>query len=183
MYRVDEITAGPIDTTEFSLAMAQSLKLGGDSAVYEEYQNVISSSANIDYSFAQIVKPVRYRQQRATINLAGAGSVTNVSNVNAVMTRITERSGRDQLSNNHPGPIPADASTQGSLSNVFKAEVGDLAAICATPITLSGVGVVLVPIIWHRNVPGPTLFYDDIVDGFPQPTTRVMTRRTVGRGE
>lgn len=182
-YRVDEITAGPIDTTEFSLAAAQSLVDGGASAVWEEYQNVISSNVTVNWSFAQIVKAERYRRQTAIIGTPGAGTATTTANVNAVMTRFSERSGRDQVSNNHPGPIPTTASVSGILTDVFKAEVGDLAAICCTPITLAGIGVVIVPTIWHSRAPGPTVLWDDIVDGYAQDQTRVMTRRTVGRGE
>lgn len=135
--------------------------------------------------WVQKLSPTRYRRNSYIRTAAGAyEGETTVPNVAAVITRQGPLAAREQISNLHVGPIDVSGSfaDNGVLTTDGTTKLALLAGSLEEDFPSGGGGTYsLRPVIYHAKLapPGNFHYLDATV---VQTTTRVMRRRTVGRG-
>lgn len=168
------ITDGQAALEEFIQLLREA---GG---LFDNYRIPLSTELQGLNIYAQLVYPVRYRYttdgQPDTTGDAPGGSYP--PNVQASITRAAEKSGRKYISHLALPGIPMDAIDNGLIDPLFTASMNGLCDSIVQEHVLAG-GATFTPCIWHRT---STPNHDQIVLAFPQPTSRVMRRRTVGLG-
>lgn len=110
-------------------------------------------------------------------------SVANTSNVSQVITRRTDNSGRDQVSDLHlPAPTATAAIVNGFLSAAQQALLATYAPVLYTSISVLAGAATFDPVIYHKVVAEGQPNYDIVTSFKVQQTVRTMRRRTVGLG-
>lgn len=147
-----------------------------------EYLDCCSNQYTLEYVRAQFVANTRFRSTKETIGVAGTiGSDCNRQNTNGTITKQTQFAGRDQVGSIHMPGIPDNAVIHGYLSAGQAVKYGLLCDRLKLTVTGLLGGGTYYPVIWHRNITGPDN-HDLVEQMFPQATSRVMRRRTVGLG-
>ncbi len=171
-------TSGVTDgAAVLQLFIGQLREAGG---LFPTYQDMCSDALTELQIYAQLVFPVRYRYTTDG-QPSESGSVDSLAfppNVQASITRAAEKSGRQYISHLSVPAIPILAIESGMMTAGFKEDMQAHCDQVVTPIVLIG-GAEAQPVIWHRHAI-PT--DDPIVLAFPQNTSRVIRRRTVGLG-
>lgn len=176
-YRVSG-TTGVTDGEELIRNFITELR--GADELFAIYSTILSTELRDLNVYGQLVYPVRYRYTSD-----GAPDVTGDTpggafppNVQAAITRAAEKAGRKYISHLSLPALPLDSITDGKITNVFKANMEALCEVIPKVYVMPG-GVEFTPVIWHRT---STPNDDPITFAFPQDTSRVMRRRTVGLG-
>lgn len=129
----------------------------------------------------QRLKAVR-SAMRSTVFAATVGTNANSATVPSDSGAITFRTalaGPTQVSVVKIGPMPDAASVAGFLTAAQLALHGALATKLLVNFTPAGSGSVVVPIVVGKTLAAPSA----LTSAVPEVTSRVITRRTVGRGE
>lgn len=130
---------------------------------------------------AQRLKAVR-SAMRSTVFVAAPGTNANSATVpsdSAAITFRTDLAGRSQISTVKVGPLPDAASAAGFLTAPQLALHSTLATKLLTQFTPAGSGSVVAPVVVGKSLSSPSI----LTTAIPELTSRVITRRTVGRGE
>lgn len=136
---------------------------------------------------AQQIYPTRRRYAVRLVNLPGQWETdSTTANVAASVTTYSDLAGRGQVGRIQV-PISPDATATiaGQLTPAMTVAMTDIANHLAMSINGGEGGNIFSPVIFHRqkkDQPNVPPSYSSIFGAFPQNTTRVMTRRTVGRG-
>jgi len=107
-----------------------------------------------------------------------ASSATVPTDSGAITFR-TDLAGRSQVSVVKIGPLPDAASVAGNLTAAQLAKHSALATKLLTAFAPAGSGSVITPVVVGKALTNPSA----LTSAVPEVTSRVITRRTVGRGE
>lgn len=130
---------------------------------------------------AQRLKAVR-SAMRSTTFVATNGTNANAATVptdSAAITFRTALAGRSQISVVKIGPMADAASVAGFLTAAQLALHGALAGQMLQAFTPPGSGSLVTPVVVGKALTNPSVLNSAV----PETTSRVITRRTVGRGE
>lgn len=179
-YRVSG-TGGSTQPTGQTLAqIIDYMGPGGTAGFTEQYLNCLANQYTLDEIRAQVVRPTRSAfAARSYGDVPGTGGATQISNSQGAITLRTANAGRNQVSTVKIGPLPAIYSNVGYISAVGRVQLLSMLDFLATSYNVTPPGITLAPIIWHA----PGLTYDALIGGSVWDQSRVMVRRTVGRGE
>lgn len=184
-YRCGSIVGGVL--TQEDMATELHTKMHGATGLKTAYQLCLPSQWSGVFDWYQVIKPTRYVAFK--IGTSGdAGTSTfdaNTANVAFCLTSRGELAGRKYVKTSHI-PMPEDSgfAVNGYVNALGLTALGNLGLKVRTTLQLINGGrtAEMVPIIFHRNgLAGQNYTY--IVDTIPQPTIRVMRRRTVGIGK
>lgn len=159
---------------------------GGGDLIESDYLACLPPSYTLNRVVAQPIYPIRLVYEDAVRNVAGThASDTEASNQAAVITLQTEYAGRSQVSNKHIGPIPQAATVQanGELVAAYKTLLTTLGDSLTSFIVVAGLGLTMIPVIYHPNFTPPDTASDPIAEFYVHDEIRVMRRRTVRLGE
>lgn len=148
--------------------------------LYDKYIACMSEDVQLLQQHYQFVSPVRYAFV-TNIPAAGNGTIAQpakTANISQVVTRRTQKAGRDQISNLHIPGVPTDEVNAGLLSNGQLDALQAFGTRSCEPLNLGGF-VVMYPCPFKRSDPASAPVLDT---AYPQPTARDMRRRTVGWG-
>jgi hypothetical protein len=156
-------------------------KLRAPNKLWEKYQNVTSDQLNHLNMYAQVIYPIRYRYTNAAEadQTGGVDSSAFPANVQASITRASERAGRAYVSHLAVPGVPIGALEVSQVTVDYKEALNELAEVMLQSVVLTS-GTQLNPIIFHKEL-SPN--YSDLVVAFAQDTSRVSRRRTVGLGK
>lgn len=165
--------------------LADNVSTDTGTQILGTYLACLSPALVVNQIWVQRIWPTRQIRTIKTVNLAGQRGInTDTANVAAVITRRTNLSGRDQISNLHlPGP-PMDADLvagvwQAGVLGAYGAHAAESYDSITVPVT-GGSYTVRGCIIHRTGAPGAhTLITSHLVNQF----ARTMRRRTVGLGE
>lgn len=182
-YRVSAVTGSPLPGPIADALNAYQIAAGGAAAAALPLLPSNFTGGGVE---CQRVWPLIERSVVRSDTWAPAGtnaSVANTSNVSQVLTRRTDSSGRDQVSDLHlPAPTATAAIVNGYLSAAQQALLTTYGPILYTSIAVLAGAVVFDPVIWHRVVAVGQPNYDLITSFKVQQTVRTMRRRTVNIG-
>jgi len=182
-YRVETAPSTPTSGLNYAAAAIAKLRLTGTHDLVGPYLNCMCEDYTANFIRAQIIKPVRSRFSQLNFTAPGGSGTAITSNLAATVTLNTLLSGRDQTATKHVGPIATEDSVAGLVTNSLLSNLDLLGDTLIAAVTAVVTGSDLVPCIWHSTIPGPTIFSTDVNSYTLGTTTRVMRRRTVGRGE
>lgn len=154
--------------------------IGVGGTMLKDIRTCISSDCSIVDITGQIVEPNRVAFYRAPVSVAGSRGLNQFPNVDTVVTKRTQLSGRRFVGAIHMPPGAQDDYVNGLLTAGFKTVVDGASTWLYTDYTIPANGAVLRPVIFHGS--GASPFFTDVFQREVQQTARVMTRRTVGRG-
>lgn len=161
-----------------AIEMLTKIHLAGGLA--ELYLACMSQAVNNVEWYAQWITPTRFAYI-AWSGLPAQGTILEESmppNVAQVATRRGDRANRHNISNLHLPGVPVPSVVDGRLNAIQADRLQQLATESCDPITLV-TGNEMVPVAFWRGNPFSSA---QVVEGYPQDTTRVMRRRTVGLG-
>lgn len=183
-YRLIAIDPGiTVELATSTLIKGVRAGAGGSDLWETKYLAALPPQYTLDNWQAQLIEPQRFVPVNFTRNVAGthAGD-TETGNQAAVITLRTEKSGRNQVSNKHIGPIPQDVAVQddGLVTAAYKTILGTLATALLANYQDAATGAIFQPVINHHT--SPVVTYDPLKTYVLGSTLRVMRRRTVGLG-
>jgi len=174
-----------VSQTDGSFPMFEELdefigRIRAPNKLFQLYQNIITDNLVDLQVYAQVIYPIRYRYTNAgeDTQTGAQDSICYPANVQASITRAAERAGRRYVSHLALPSIPIGAVENSLLTAGFLEDM-NLLAVEMTKSVVLPTGAVLDPVIFH---PKFDPVYSNIMLAFPQPTSRVMRRRTVGLG-
>jgi hypothetical protein len=129
---------------------------------------------------AQRVSGGRQAYRFKTVDQPGARGPSEAGNLDCV---ITKRTDSGEAHNTSPFYLPGIASEDmdnGTLNTTYKDDVRIGMNGIITTLTVGVSSIVLAPVIWYQTTGGAHAYITSLL---VQPEVRVMTRRTVGRGE
>lgn len=177
-YRVSQISTLPYnDEMDQFILQFGSLAAGG---MRRTLLDCMPANYTLQQMVAQGVFPQRFRRDVTVVNNAGTRGDAIAPNIAAVVTLHTERAGRSQIGGKHFITGSENDVVLGIIQAGLLANMQLHANACVLPLTATAGGGVYTPVIFHRNTPATPS--TDLVGGFPQETSRVMRRRTVGLG-
>lgn len=132
------------------------------------------------HAYAQWITPARYRYEVGPgADWAGTVAVTPYPvNVAAAITKFGEQANRNNIGTMHMPAVPQNFIEDSVLTLQAKLAYDNLALEIPEPIVLPG-GAELVPVLFNKLNPVQSV---RITGAFPQESSRVMRRRTVGVG-
>jgi len=181
-YAVTQVGSAPVDLYDFAEAVVGEVDTGGPRDLVTPYVSCLSNDYITQFVSAQVLKPTRGRAFNQERNVPGSLGGAGQANLAGVITLQTRLSGRGQESNMHIGPIPNAGSAGGIITDLQRDAFDNLKDTFLSTIPNIFTNYELTPCIWHSKIPGPSIFYDFIFQGYVQDTTRVMRRRTVRVG-
>lgn len=130
---------------------------------------------------AQRLKAVRsaIRSTTFAFTIGTNANPATVPSDSGAITFRTALAGRTQVGVVKIGPLPDAASANGFLTNAQLALHSALATKLLTNFAPAGSGSVIVPVVVGKSLLNPSA----LTSAVPEVTSRVITRRTVGRGE
>lgn len=174
---------GIIDVTTFLAAWLDNIQAGAPDPIMDHYAAVLSESWTADKMVAQKVNAPRSVAVELLQTLTGDRALTTVGYCTAAVTSRTDLAGRDQVSTHHIGPIAPGDVVNGLITNDLKTAFDPLLEDMLEATGPAGYpGVSLNPCIWHRALPGPTVFSDLVTATILQPEARTQRTRRVGHG-
>lgn len=129
---------------------------------------------------AQPVSPTRMIRVSIAGGTNGGSGITELTNIQASVTFRADRAARDAIGAKRI-PMSEFQSNDGMLIAGYKAVVDTFAVLAKTTLNVALGGASYLPVIYHRRA-DPGFKWDRIVESVVQPETRVLRRRTVGRG-
>jgi hypothetical protein len=148
----------------------------------DKYKACIPSNVNALELWFQVIYPTRYiKYIRGDLSTGSLGSgAAWTSNLTQVITRRCDRAGRKFHSSLYlPLDSTNDAAEDGLLTGGQRTILNQFAALVDDEIVVTSPAVELTPSIFHKPL---TVLPDPITDAYAQAESRVMRRRTVGRG-
>jgi len=181
-YRVNVGNAGV--TTNAALNELLNEVFGaGANGIVPQYLACLPPQYIMDEIRAQVIKPVRSAYTSQGVPAATVGTHAGAATVacdSATINRRTAGAGRDQVSVLKVGPCPDGASAAGQLTPAYQALLGILGTASIKALLLPVSTIQLTSCILK---PDGTTNNRDLVGFHIGTTSRVMTRRVVGRGE
>jgi len=179
-YGISALTGAPDDSTVFSELNAAMSAAG---KIQKKYLAVCPSEYVPTDVWYQVIKPVRFALRKKAW-LAGTTTSTfsaGTANVAQVVYRRGAMGRRDNVSTLHiPSPTHESWIFQGLLTEDAKLALGPLCVEMLQNYSTTTGGALFYPVI---NNKGPLVTdITPIVDAFYDDESRVMRRRTVGRG-
>lgn len=171
-------TVGNLDEVEDFINLFVDNGVG---SIRPAYAACLPENLTVVEVLGQPIYPIRYRRVAAGVGEQGLRGQATSSNLQASITKQTQLGGRDQVGAVHV-PMTAEDSLNGLVVAGLKANLVTLADRLDSSLTDAVGGGVYAPCIYHRNdeaIPK----YAIITKMYPQDTTRVMRRRTVGVGK
>lgn len=155
---------------------------GGVNDIKTNYLACLPPQYTLNEVRAQIIRPVR-SAFRSIIPVGFVGTNVNPATVacdSAAITRRTNLSGRNQISTLKIGPVPDGGSAAGLLTAGYTALAAALMADTIKTLVLP-----ISTVQWVATILNSAGFATlrDLVNGVVGTSSRVMTRRVVGRGE
>lgn len=148
--------------------------------LYDKYIACLSEDVQLIQQHYQWIHPTRYAfvTHLPGTNNGAIVQSAKTGNISQVVTRRTERAGRDQVSNLHLPGVPNEEVNAGLISDGHLEVLQAFGGRSTLPMDLGGF-VTLYPCPFRRSAPsdGPTL-----TTSYPQAQARDMRRRTVGWG-
>lgn len=177
-YHISTVT-GSIPITGFADSLNTLLSAGG--GLQSKYLLACPQNYNMAYTRIQVIYPVRYAASTYLKGLPGQiAHDATMPNVSAVILRRGELANRSNVSTLHvPAPNDATSIDNGLITNTYSVILQDLADELLVGISTNAGAVTGIPVIFNKTAPQNQT---RIVEARPEPTARVMTRRTVGRG-
>lgn len=142
-------------------------------------KSIISESITMMRVRAQNIYPVRTAYRFTDIFEAGLLGLTKYSNVDAVITRRGLIAARGETGNTYIPGLPEEKVDNGLISGAHQLAISVAMQWVVQVHTMPVSGVELQPVIFHRQIGQAS----EVLDYLVQPEARVMTRRTVGRGQ
>lgn len=139
---------------------------------------LVPGTCTLETVHAQAIHPTRWGFRDSPVFMPGTRGGSITPNVDAVVTKRCALSGRKYVGEFYVPGLDANDADLGTLTDEFITAVNVGMSWLATDQGPMPDGMILEPIIFHR-ADGT---FDKVVDYTCQPTVRVMTRRTVGRG-
>lgn len=148
--------------------------------LYDKYIACLSEDVQLIQQHYQWIDPVRYAFV-TNLPATNQGSIVNTAktaNISQVVTRRTERAGRNQISNLHLPGVPTEEVNAGLISDGHLTTLQAFGTRSVLPMDLGGF-ITMYPCPFRRSAPAeaPTL-----TTSYPQAQARDMRRRTVGWG-
>ena len=175
-----------VETTTADLqALLTRVGPAGAQSIFDPYLACLPPQYQAVEMRAQRLRPVR--SAYAAIGVAAfVGthiSNTGTTNVHSTILRRTDRSGRRQVSTLKIGPAPVGAVVDGLIVAPYKLILNTLASAMQAKIVVPAPeSFDATPIVFHPDLAGAAS-YDFLETFFIGDEGRVITRRTVGRGE
>lgn len=173
------------------IVAAQSL--GGNGTLTGELQNILASTALINFVSAQAVFPTRIRRTKAVCALPGLRvGLAQAQNVQASMQKATQLAGRSQIGGMRIGAIPVADLNAGLLTAAYMTAFNTFANwyLNSSQSLEPDGNVTWYPVILNKEViPGsnpPKLRIkgaSSVAVVTTYNTIRTLSRRTIGRGE
>ena len=176
-YKTRGVTAA---TPMFTALTDFITKLRGAGKLMEQYLVCVSEQMVDIQMYAQVVYPIRYRYTDGGFPLV-TGQYETLSlpaNVQASITRAAERAGRKYVGHLSLPGIPIEAVENSEITADYLLKMDTLAEKVLQTIVLAD-GTEMVPCLFNK-VNDPV--WVPITFAFPQTTSRVIRRRTVGLG-
>lgn len=146
----------------------------------QTYRLCLTDTALLDDLVVQPVFPARFRRLVTIVNSQGLASATSVPNVQASITTRDQFAGRK-----HVGGVRIPASPTDAVNGRWDPQYLANLQLFANQLVPAVVNVPLASsyhwCIYHRG-PNDNPKFNDIENAFPQVTSRVIRRRTVGLG-
>lgn len=179
LYRVSALTGTPDQAT--ALTAFHSSLLGAGQLI-PKFLAAVPTNWFHSYMWYQVILPGRFRKLIVPMSGHGTfGSVANTGNVQGSITRAGELATRAYI-----GGVricigtDSDATDNGQLTVGQFTALNDLASAMKLNVITSGTVATYIPQV---GVPRSGSVTHDLYDAFPQYTTRVIRRRTVGVGK
>jgi len=178
VYHLGTVT-GTVTVGGFYASLDTLLSAAG--GLVQKFLACCPQNYELAYVRYQIIAPIRYAASTVVKNLPGQiAHDATMPNVNAVILRRGELANRQNVSTLHvPAPNDLTSIDNGLITAVYTVILQDLADEVLVGISTNAGAVVGEPVIFNRDAPTQVT---RIVEARPEPTARVMTRRTVGRG-
>lgn len=175
--------APAVDVVEYLDAFLQEVKSGGPDPIVDSYAAVLSETWQSLKISAQKVSGQRSVRRDLVQAVVGARGPTSVGFTTAVITSRTNLAGRDQVANHHIGPLAAADVANGLITALLETEFAQLLDDLLEPTGPGGQPMTtMVPVIWHKKLPGPTIFADLVTSTYLQEEARTQRTRRVGHG-
>lgn len=140
-------------------------------------KSILPSSVVIRTVRAQVIHPVRYAYRFKDVNDAGVLGPSPTANIDVVITKRTDSSGRGKQSDFYLPGLTPENMVNGVLTDLYTTDVENKTNWLHN-IYNSVAGGSYHPVIFKRSTGTVT----PITSRFVHTTVRCMTRRTVGRG-
>ena len=149
-------------------------------SLFEQYILMASEQLIDVQMYAQVVYPIRYRYTDggAALTTGEEAVLAFPANVQGSITRAAERAGRRYVGHLAVPAIPVDKLENSLMTPAWLAQASVLAERITQTVVLAD-GTEMVPCLFNKAT-DPV--WEPITFAFPQPTSRVMRRRTVGLG-
>jgi len=172
-----------IDVTTFLAAWLDNIKSGAPDPIMDHYAAVLSETWVAQKMVAQKVNNPRSVAVEIVQTTPGERPLTTVGYCTAAVTSRTDLGGRDQIATHHIGPIAPGDVVNGLITNDLKTAFEPLLEDMLEATGPAGYpDVSLNPCIWHRSLPGPTVFSDLVTATILQDQARTQRTRRVGHG-
>jgi hypothetical protein len=139
---------------------------------------ILPATVTIDRVIVQDIAPTRWAYRFKTVGRTGARGDAPSANVDAVVTKRTDEAGRSKQGNFFLPGVASEDMIEGFITAGFQAAIITNLAFLKLNITTPSAGVYF-PIIYNQL----TTAFTPITSFYVHPEVRVLTRRTVGRGE
>lgn len=148
--------------------------------LYRLWLNCMSNQVIDIAQFFQWITPTRFAYQtfEAALRTGSIDEEAQIPNIAQVVTRRGELAGRHNVSNLHLPGLPTGRVDSGFLTNAQLTELQAFVTKSCEVIPLAS-GAVLKACAFNRAAPASSAL---LVQGYVQPTSREMRRRTVGLG-
>jgi len=176
-YKTKDVTAA---TPMFTALDGFLTKLREVGHLFEQYLLCVSEQLIDINMYAQVVYPIRYRYTDGGFAMV-TGQFEELSypaNVQASITRANERAGRSYVGHLAVPAVPITQIENSLIVDDYFDKLGVLSERMAQTIVLAD-GTEMVPSLFNKNNAPVTV---PITFVFPQRTSRVIRRRTVGLG-
>jgi len=150
----------------------------------DKFLITIPTNCFLDNTTIQRIYPIRQRKRTYGVSTPGGGlGAAEASNVQASIERRDDLANRKSVGALHPvvPPIPTTVIVGNAFSAAQQTSLNALAAKMFGTVNAGAAPVVWTFVLYHKSTVPPST--TDIVTAFPQPTVRVMRRRTAGVGK
>jgi len=156
-------------------------RIRGAGKLYPAYRDIVSDQLTNLNVYAQVIYPIRYRYTNDgwADETGGVDALSMPCNVQGSITRTAERAGQRYTSHLALPALPVTAVENSFLTVDYLGDMSALAEQIKATIVLAS-GTEMRPCIFHPQ-------FDPVKEWikftFPQATSRVQRRRTVGLGK
>jgi hypothetical protein len=152
-----------------------------DAGIVKPVSRFITSDCKIVNLRVQTITAVRRAPWVQPVNLDGLRDSQPNQNIDTVVQKLVEFSSRGGKGAIHFPPGGFDDYEEGTLKGPMRTLVAANTLWMYTVVTIPANGMKISPVV-RFTPPGGQKGWQDVIGRRVQETTRVMTRRTVGRG-